>query len=161
MGNLKYEKNEEGEFICPTCGITKKKQNTMHYHMKKHADSLPYSCRYCKKEFLQKQTLEMHIRSRHADSESEETGEPEFECPFEDCKFMSMTKGNLRTHCLRTHFSKECDELCLQEKDSKEVQCVQCERVFTSKGAFYYHCFECIETQDNDERIVRLLSIGF
>ena len=27
---LKYIKNEDGDFVCPDCGVIKKNQNTMH-----------------------------------------------------------------------------------------------------------------------------------
>lgn len=161
MPTFKYTRNEDGEFVCPTCGVTKKNQNTMHYHMKKHEGSMPFSCRYCKKEFLQKQTLDMHIRSKHPDagSTSSESETTEYECPFDGCKFSSMTKGNLRTHCLRTHFHEEAEDLLLQDEETKEIQCTACEHVFQSKGAFYYHCLKCITLPDGDDRKPHLVAI--
>ena len=44
-----YQKNEDGNFVCPDCGVIKKRQNSMHYHMKKHLDELDHICKICKK----------------------------------------------------------------------------------------------------------------
>jgi hypothetical protein len=145
---LKYVRNEKGEFVCPTCGVTKANQNTMHYHMKTHQDSMPFSCRYCKKGFLQKPALDLHIRSRHSDQTNDKKGN--FKCAC--CDFHAMTKGNLRTHCLRSHFQEEADQLILQEDGLAELQCVECERFFQSKTAFYYHCLDCIHVDQSDNR---------
>ena len=145
---LKYIRNDAGQFVCPTCGVTKENQNTMHYHMKKHTDSLPFSCRFCKKGFLQKPALDLHIRARHSETDQRTA----FECPFTDCDFHAMTKGNMRTHCLRSHFQDEADQLCLEDKGVNEIQCVECERFFQSKTAFYYHCLDCITLVDTDIR---------
>jgi len=149
----KYVRNNLGHFVCPTCGEVKEKQNTMYYHMQKHKDSLPFACRYCKKQFLQKQTLDLHIRSKHADSSSETSTSSEklFECPFPSCTFSSLTKGNLRTHCLRTHFPEETDKL-LQMKN-EQITCTSCNKEFSSKGAFYYHCSDCITLSVTDPRL--------
>ena len=62
---ITYHKNSDGDFVCPHCGVIKKRQNSMHYHMKKHMDDLQHVCKLCKKGFLQKQTLDLHIRSKH------------------------------------------------------------------------------------------------
>lgn len=161
MPTLKYVRTEDGKFLCPTCGVIKENQNTMHYHMKKHENSLPYSCKYCKKGFLQKQTLDFHIRSKHADSESAKSGESEtvYECPFEDCEFSAKTKGNLRTHCIRTHFQEEADQLMLIDEKSGEVGCVECENGFKSKTAYYYHCLDCISIPEKDKRRGIFLSL--
>lgn len=119
----------------------------MHYHMKGHTDSLPFSCKHCKKGFLQKPALDLHIRSRHAEGD-EPTAK--FTCQFDGCEFSSMTKGNLRTHSLRSHFQEEADQLCLEDTDG--IECVECERNFKSKTAFYYHCLDCINLPSDDIR---------
>lgn len=151
---LKYIRNENGHFVCPTCGITKENQNTMHYHMKKHENSLPFSCKFCKKGFLQKQTLELHIRSKHADESSAHSTDSEttYSCPFTDCEFCAKTRGNLRTHCIRTHFQEDADKLMLVDETNNEICCVQCENSFKSKTAFYYHCLDCIDIPKSDKR---------
>jgi len=152
---LKYIRNDEGLFVCPTCGVTKENQNTMHYHMRKHAEKTPLSCRFCKKGFLQRTAMDLHIRSRHADElAAEELPKPDaaFSCPFPSCPFTSMTKGNLRTHCLRTHFQKESDLICLDDEETSSLQCVECEKFFKSKTSFYYHCHGCIDIDESDSR---------
>jgi predicted RNA-binding Zn-ribbon protein involved in translation (DUF1610 family) len=147
----KYIRNEHGHFVCPTCGEVKEKQNTMYYHMEKHKDALPFACRYCKKQFLQKQTLDLHIRSKHIDTSSDTSSDTIlYDCPFDGCKFSSITKGNLRSHCFRIHFAKEAASL-LSLADGK-IECTSCNKKFSSKGAFYYHCSDCITLLPSDTR---------
>lgn len=151
---MKYIRNEDGHFVCPTCGVIKENQNTMHYHMKKHENSLPFSCKFCKKGFLQKQTLDFHLRSKHADEDTVKSSEDEdvYECPFGKCEFTAKTRGNLRTHCIRSHFQIEADQLMLVDDVNNEICCVECENSFKSKTAFYYHCLDCITIPDSDKR---------
>lgn len=151
-GKTKYIRNEHGHFVCPTCGEVKEKQNTMYYHMQKHKDALPFACRHCKKQFLQKQTLDLHIRSKHADSCSDTSSDTSvYECPFDGCQFSSMTKGNLRSHCLRVHFAEETTALLSTAND--KISCTSCNKQFNSKGAFYYHCSDCITLSPKDIRL--------
>lgn len=162
---LKYIRNADGNFVCPTCNIVKKNQSTMHYHMKKHTNKTPFECRFCKKGFLQRTAMDLHIRSRHSDmptpsDKSSAESTRCFTCPFDGCDITSLTKGNLRTHCMRTHFQEESDHLCIEEDGVNEVQCIECEKSFKSKTAFYYHCHGCISLDDDDERgeLLRLIA---
>lgn len=159
MPQLKYIRNDAGEYVCPTCGVTKANQNTMHYHMKKHSDSLPFSCKHCNKGFLQKQTLNMHISSKHSDDTDSDTREV-FECPFDGCTFSAMTKGNLRTHALRTHFLDDVEEILSIDTETKIISCTVCDKEFQSKGAFYYHCMNCIAIPDTDVRSQMLAAMS-
>lgn len=144
----KYLRNDDGHFVCPTCGVVKEKQNTMYYHMKRHEKELPYSCKHCKKGFLQKQTLDLHIKSKHSGSTSRE-----FECPVDGCDFSSHTKGNCKTHFFRTHCAEEVDELLIHNKEEGTIQCMACDTFFNSLGLFYYHCSKCIgELPEDDPR---------
>ena len=76
-----YTKNEHGQFICPDCGAIKNRQNSMHYHMKKHQEELNHICKCCKKGFLQKQTLDLHIRSKHPEMVKDDQQTKKFKCP--------------------------------------------------------------------------------
>jgi KRAB domain-containing zinc finger protein len=144
----KYIRNEDGHFVCPTCGIVKEKQNTMYYHMKKHEAELPHKCKHCKKGFLQKQTLDLHIKSKHSGAAAKE-----FECTMPDCEFSAHTKGNCRTHFFRVHCSDEVAELLHRNKEEGTIECTVCERSFNSIGLFYYHCGDCIGSlPSTDER---------
>jgi uncharacterized Zn finger protein (UPF0148 family) len=135
----KYIRNADGHFVCPTCGVVKEKQNTMYYHMKSHEKEMPHKCKQCKKGFLQKQTLDLHIKSKHS-----KDADRDFECPMEDCDFTAHTKGNCRTHFFRTHCSEEINEILLHDKDEGTIECANCDKAFKSIGAFYYHCADCI-----------------
>ena len=136
---MKYEKNADGEFVCIYCGVTKRRQNTMRYHQLTHENELNHSCTICSKSFLQKQTLDMHMKSKH----SEHCEEPaKYSCPFDNCAFTSLTKGNGIIHCLRIHCQEEIMEV---NHETKSLGCKGCEKTFASSCGFYYHVSHCLK----------------
>ena len=135
-----YQKNAAGEFVCPTCGVTKKRQNTMHYHMKKHETKLPFECTHCKKQFLQAISLKVHIDSMHARDEKKMLS-----CPC--CEFRTLTKANRIIHFIRHHCTDEERAASLEEKDNKYT-CKVCDKVCNSNTAFQYHVAGCIKISD-------------
>lgn len=147
---ITYHKNSDGDFVCPHCGVIKKRQNSMHYHMKKHMDDLQHVCKLCKKGFLQKQTLDLHIRSKHP--ELLEIQEKKHKCPFDNCNFNALTKGNLIIHILRLHFQDEISTIMLTNQERKSITCYGCEKEFQSSCSFYYHCKGCIRFNTTDEK---------
>jgi hypothetical protein len=152
---IKYTRNIDGDFVCPDCGIIKKRQNSMHYHMKKHLEELQYSCKLCNKGFLQKQTLDLHIRSKHPELIKTQKGneeEKKFNCPFDDCTFKALTKGNCIIHCLRIHFQDEMQEIMNQQLDTKSIICNKCNNEFNSSSSFYYHSKSCLTFNKMDEK---------
>ena len=136
----KYTKNDEGMFVCPNCDAVKKNQNTMYYHMKKHEGKLPFECDICKKDFVQKSSLELHKLSKHKNLKEEVH---DYECVFDNCKFTSLTKANRRIHCLRKHFQTEVDSIL-----GDNLCCTNCTVSFQSSTAFIYHALSCIRTED-------------
>lgn len=140
--NSKYIKNKNGEFVCPSCSVVKKKQNTMFYHMKKHEGKLPYVCNICSKDFIQKSSLELHKLSKH---KNEKNNNEFYSCPFPDCDFKSLTKANTRIHTIRKHFSEEIEDI------DDELYCLSCKKQFQSQTAFLYHAIDCIETEDESK----------
>lgn len=149
---LKYTKNDNGEFVCPDCGITKKNQSTMHYHMKKHEEQLTHVCKSCKKGFLQKQTLDLHIRSKHPDLVKDDNSDKKFKCPFDNCEFSALTKGNCIIHCLRVHFQDEINNIMVKDNETKMIYCNECDKEFSSSCAFYYHCKGCLDFNKSDAK---------
>ena len=143
---LTYFKNDQGQFVCPHCNITMARQNSMHYHMKKHMDELNHVCKTCKKGFLQKQTLDLHMRSKHPENVAEDV--KRFACPFDGCNFNSLTKGNCVIHCLRIHFQDEMKE-CMKVNNDKQIICQTCDQTFQSSCSFYYHCKKCMANEKN------------
>jgi hypothetical protein len=133
----KYIKNEQGWFVCPNCNVVKENQNTMYYHMKKHEGKLPFECDICKKDFIQKTSLELHKLSKHKDRDTNKIDT--FKCCFDGCKFEAITKANRRIHCMRKHFKNETD-IILDEENS----CKACKTKFSSTTAFYYHAISCV-----------------
>lgn len=136
-----YIKNEHGHFVCPSCQVVKAKQNSMHYHMKTHMQKQSHVCKSCKKGFLQKQTLDLHIRSKHPERQEDTK---KFSCPFDNCGFTSLTKGNCVIHCLRIHYQEQIKKRRQVDKESKTIACTVCVSSFPSSCAFYYHCKKCI-----------------
>ena len=158
---IKYFKNEDGEFVCPECGAIKHRQNSMHYHMKKHLEELTYTCKSCNKGFLQKQTLDLHMRSKHPELIKEaENEEKKYVCPFEDCDFKALTKGNCIIHCLRVHFQDEIKSIMNIDNETKTITCNECDKEFSSSSSFYYHCKDCVKLDKSEKKVQRLKSIA-
>lgn len=159
--SLKYVKNDEGNFVCPDCGAVKRNQSTMFYHMKKHEEELTHTCKACKKGFLQRQTLDLHIRSKHPEllKQSDTDANKKFRCPFNTCEFAALTKGNTVIHCLRVHFQDEIDNLMIKNSDTKTISCIECQKEFNSSSAFFYHCKTCLNLGENNEKYQKLQEI--
>lgn len=168
-----YIRNQDGHFVCPECGIVKIRQNSMHYHMKKHQNDRNHICTWCNKGFLQKQTLDLHVRSRHPEhatrttaptdsdtTSSSDDGEKPYHCPFDQCEFKALTKGNCVIHCLRVHFQEEMKTMMTLAATDKTITCNHCHRVFRSTSSFYYHCKGChVPIERNNEKYRRLQTV--
>jgi hypothetical protein len=157
---MTYIRNEQGHYVCPECDVVKVKQNTMHYHMtkcrlkNKPVEERPtHTCEFCVASlpFLTAEALSLHLARMAGRS-----GHPEMdhikdvECPFEDCDFHDINKGNVRMHCMRKHMAKEVKDLL--ERDDNQISCTNCKVVFKSLGSFYYHSIGCITLPETDER---------
>lgn len=161
---LTYIRTEQGTFICPTCGVVKQRQNSMHYHMKTHQEETHHTCPYCAKTFLQKQTLDLHLQTKHGGSVATTspvgaTGSPvgadglvnavnavkhSYACPISGCDYQSHTKGNCVIHCLRVHFQEEITPHLRMAENRRVYSCGHCQNEFQSTTAFYYHIKSCI-----------------
>jgi hypothetical protein len=158
---LKYIKDDDGNFVCPDCGVKKKNQSTMHYHMKKHEEQLTHTCKACKKGFLQKQTLDLHMRSKHPELMKDiATNEKKFKCPFDDCDFSALTKGNCVIHCLRVHFQDEIKQIMNNDNETKCIHCEECGNEFNSSCSFYYHCKGCVPFDKNGDKFKKFQEIA-
>ena len=154
---LTYIKNEQGHFVCPDCNVVKTRQNSMHYHMKKHMQALNHVCEVCDKGFLQKQTLELHMRSKHSELAKEE--EHKYKCPFDDCEFAALTKGNCIIHCLRVHCQEQIKEIMNTNNETKTIECTACAKSFASSCGFYYHAKGCLQMDDTNKNMEKLREI--
>jgi DNA-directed RNA polymerase subunit RPC12/RpoP len=152
---LIYIRNEHGQFVCPTCGIIKKNQSTMHYHMKTHEEEMEFECKTCHKKFIHTQALKIHTDARHGKDKKTK----EYTCPVRDCPFESTNKGNCRTHFLRIHCAKETATLLDRDLETGTVHCTSCGSEFGSLSAFYYHSVLCIDLPAGDTRTKMLESI--
>lgn len=142
---FKYQKNADGEFVCPHCSETRKNQNTMHYHLKKHEGALPHTCKHCDKKFLHKNMLDLHIQARH--SENQEKKE-QFKCPCENCDFTSLTKANRMIHFMRMH-CKDLLSNVMEKTTTDKVICKSCDKQFNNSTAFYYHATNCCKPTES------------
>jgi hypothetical protein len=139
---IKYVRNEEGHFVCQICNDVKKHQNSMHYHMKKHMEDLDYVCKVCKKGFLQKQTLEAHVKSKHPEMDNNNF---RYKCSFDNCKSTAQTKGNCMIHMVRIHFQVEVNEILGNNENVGTICCNKCMKTFNSGCSFYYHAKDCLD----------------
>ncbi len=141
---IQYKKNEHGQFVCPICNLVKTNQSTMHYHIKTHKNESQHICKYCNKAFLHKNMLDVHTKSRHQQME-----EKCFPCVYETCKSQCNTKAQSMVHFMRIH-AKELSRQ-YQEKNpvSKTSLCTECDRIFESDTAFYYHSFTCFPPNES------------
>jgi hypothetical protein len=127
-----YVRNEAGEFVCPHCGETKARQNTMFYHMKKHTGDMKYVCSVpgCDKRFIQKSGLTQHMAQAHP------VGLPEWGCPC--CDHTCRMKANMAIHIARMHGAG-----VPPAASAGATECVVCDRTFASATAYYYHASAC------------------
>ena len=158
---MSYIRNATGEFVCPTCGVTKARQNTMYYHMKSHATELPHKCTECPMQFIQKKSLELHIHAKHTPDTPLKAGPPKtlgealkqriamqtFACPFPNCKFTALSKGNCRIHIFRMHYATESN---IYLEDSS---CILCDVEFNSLTHYYYHIGPCMQSNTDHKFI--------
>ena len=123
-----YQRNEAGLFVCPHCQKTTARQNTMHYHLKTHETTPPFSCNVCKKGFLQAQTLATHMIAKHS------KGVSMFQCPA--CQVKSAQKGNCLRHFMKVH----CPEVINKYTDATgKFTCDVCKMECGCKPGLIYH----------------------
>jgi len=135
---LNYEKNEAGEYVCGKCGEIKKRQNTMHYHLKKHDGNLGFECNICKKQFLHKNSLDLHKEAKHTEDRKKS-----MVCTKKDCEFTALTKANMLIHHMRIHYKKESNAIL--NKSEGLYSCTKCSTDYKSGTAFFYHAYSCLE----------------
>jgi DNA-directed RNA polymerase subunit RPC12/RpoP len=133
-----YTKTEDGLYKCPSCDKTTARQNTMHYHIKKHEETLPYQCTICQKQFLQAPTLANHVAAKHSQ-------QVHLECPV--CPVKSLTKANRIIHYIRIHCKEELGSL-------ETLTCKSCGKVSKSCTAFVYHRGICGPLSDPTKEAV-------
>lgn len=157
---MTYLKNEQGDYVCPDCGkvVPKHRQSTMSMHMRKHLlekeETTKHSCTHCSiPAFLTKAALDSHhmrLAGRNGHPVLTEAL-PLIECPFENCTFSDISKGNVRTHCMRSHVGEEVKAI-LERGEAKEIKCKNCSVEFKSLGSFYYHSIGCVSLPPTDIR---------
>jgi hypothetical protein len=90
-----------------------------------------------------KQNLDSHILSRHP--EHSEKKQKEFVCPS-DCPYAANTRGQLRSHYLLKHLTKEVNSI-LGTTQNGQILCTCCGAEFKSKPAFVYHVVNCLPAE--------------
>ena len=137
-----YEKNTDGEYVCPHCAFVSAKQPTMHMHYKaNHDGALKHKCKDCCYETATKQALDNHITAKHP--EKSETCVKKIACPCTGCYYETLTTGGLRSHYTIRHLSEYITNF-LGKTENKQISCTCCGTVFTSKPSFVYHLVNCM-----------------
>jgi hypothetical protein len=129
---FEYNKNENGLYVCKVCGATKEKQNTMHYHMKRHEGIKSHQCQHCTESFYQKIELTNHIKIIHNKEE------PSIQCPF-TCNYSFHTKAQCSIHIARTHLSQYSKTSMQHNTETKTYTCLLCNKIFKSHPSILYH----------------------
>ena len=134
-----YVRNDSGQFVCPECGDIKDRQNTMFYHMKKHAGVMSHPCKEpgCGKAFIQKSGLQQHMMQAHAAENA-----TLWVCPC--CPHSSKMKANLTIHIGRKHGAGWIPP-------ATDGACTGCKKEFSSVTAYYYHAVHCFLKQAPEE----------
>lgn len=61
----------ERPYSCSQCGKKVSSSYALKTHMYLHSDVKAFKCRYCPKDFYQKISLVMHLKSKHKDVDAE------------------------------------------------------------------------------------------
>lgn len=130
----KYIMNAAGLYVCPHCGETKARQNTMFYHIKKHTGALDYPCTEtgCGKAFVQKSGLTQHRLQAHPTVDR-----ALWNCPA--CDHTCPVKANMIIHIGRMHGAPRIPGVAT----SGCVDCSGCAKTLASPTAYYYHAVAC------------------
>lgn len=130
----KYIQNAEGLYVCPHCGDTKARKNTMYYHIKKHVAEPDYVCPApgCDKAFFQKSALDQHRLQAHVAVAEK----PVWTCPC--CDHQSAVKSNVVIHIGRMHGSP-----WIPDVGEGGVCCPGCSKSLASPTAYFYHAISC------------------
>ncbi len=133
MSAVSYIRNEAGEYVCPDCGVTKRRQNTMFYHMKTHIGERNHVCAVegCSRAFLQKSGLDQHMRQMHPSSGAA----PDVNCPC--CPHLCRIRANMVIHVGRKHGAGWIPAY------EKTGVCGGCTKSFASATAYFYHAVQC------------------
>jgi hypothetical protein len=143
----KYTRDNDGNFVCPYCKETKKKQNTMHYHIKRvHEQDFPFQCKLCPNppKFLQRSSYYHHLATTHpenphpSDSETNQYATVTYSCP--SCPHATHTKANTLIHYARTHCANWIPSY------HKDTPCPGCKKSFQSSSAYLYHAIRCLRS---------------
>jgi hypothetical protein len=145
---VRYKRDENGQYLCHLCNFTAKYGSTLHYHLKKkHTGDCSHVCKTCGYAFLHKFALETHIASRHPEMNQKHDV---FHCNIPGCQFESLTRGNLEIHKARKHFPSLVNTYLekVEHENKKLYRCHCCQKDFKSGTAFHYHFVKCLESNN-------------
>lgn len=144
---ITYNKDSEGNYVCPHCGDVKRNRSTMFYHIKKHTGILNYICQEpdCGAAFLQKSGLTQHYRYAHKEKECEKKqkniSRSEFLWGCPECKYSCATKSNVVIHIGRKHGAPIIPPVTKTECGN--IECSGCSKLCASSTAYFYHAVSC------------------
>jgi hypothetical protein len=132
----RYEKDDDGNYMCPYCDAKKKKVNTLSEHVRANHSTAygrneeTHTCTECDKGFPTKTRLEHHTKTFHAISYEK--------CPHPECNYNTAKNAStLIQHYVKHHMDyksmfKQSDNVCV---------CNDCGA--SSKTGIMYHLGVC------------------
>ena len=166
LATHKQMKHGPSSLICPFCDFTTMLPQVLEEHKKgnhysrllfssKNKSSekvrkereaqMNFSCTICKTEFKSRQTLGLHIQTKHQGIR--------FNCPENECKFVANQKGSLKIHLNAVHLgiTKNC-KLC----DYRAGQATHLRKHMMIKhNASPFSCSSCPYRCQSSERMQR------
>jgi hypothetical protein len=131
-----YEKDAEGNYMCPYCDAKKRKVNTLSEHVRaNHSTSYgrneeTHNCVDCGKGFSSKSRLDNHVKNNHAISYEK--------CPHPGCEYNSAKNAStIIQHYVRHHM----DYKTLYHMSEDNCVCNECGA--SSKSGIMYHLGIC------------------
>ena len=157
---------------CPICGLTLQKKSYAR-HLRLHGDIIPEVCRYCKKEFREKRSLDKHIKAVHSSDRP-------YNCNHcSECfRTQKEQEKHIQSH-MRDSFAHKCDKCQMSFQKQEELHthqrthleqktfvCDVCEKAFSSEknmrahaakhqGELPHKCEICSMTFQSRSQLIR------
>ena len=156
---------------CPICGLTLQKKSYAR-HLRLHGDIVPEVCRYCKKEFREKRSLDKHVKAVHSSDKP-------YNCNHCSKTFKTQVEQENHIQSHMRDYAHKCDkcQMTFQKQDElnthqrthldqKTFVCDVCEKAFSTEknmrqhaikhqGELPHKCEVCMMTFQSRSQLIR------